>query len=402
VWLKPTDFKNDQIVFTAYSKGGTSLATPEEYQDATLSASLVGLSGVGGFTPIDLGKLLAGKSASASPFVGSNTHGVLGNATPKDLDTGLQLLYLQFTAPNHTPEGFDLLKRRLTAQLANQAQNPGAVFGEKLRCLNTGDHYTCHALKPEDVARLNATRMAAFYDQRFANAADFTFFFVGAFTVEQITPLLTTYVASLPSRGAPTASIGNVRMQFPTATRRETVLKGQEPRASTVMSFFADPGLNELEIHRLNAATTVLEMKLRDLLREELGGTYSVGVGFSSTLPQTGYGTTSVQFGSAPENVDKLVTSVLGELDRLRRDGPSRDDVQKVKETEKRDIETAMRQNNYWLNSLQTLHLYGWDPLRITHRLERTESLTQENIHDALRRYFPADRYTVVTLLPEK
>jgi zinc protease len=401
-WLKPTDFKNDQVVFTAYSKGGTSLASREEYQDASLSSSLVGLSGIGGFTPVDLGKLLAGKSANASAFIGSNTHGVNGNATPKDLETAMQLLYLQFTAPNHTSEGFDLLKRRLGAQLANQAQNPGAVFGEKLRCVNTKDHYTCRQLKPEDVDRLNAARMAAFYDQRFANAADFTFFFAGAFTVDQITPLLTTYVASLPSRGTPAGRLGDVKLEFPAGIVRETVRKGQEPRASTVMSFFADPGLNELEIHRLNAATTVLEMKLRDILREELGGTYSVGVGFSSTLPQTGYGTTSVQFGSAPENVDKLVTSVLAELDRLRRDGPSADDVQKVKETEKRDIETAMRQNGYWLNSLQTLHLYGWDPARIARRLERTESLTTANIHAALQKYFPADRYTVVTLLPEK
>lgn len=401
-WLKPTDFKNDQVVFTAYSKGGTSTVDEAGYRDASLSSTLVGLSGIGGFNPVDLGKLLAGKNAGASAFIGSSTHGVSGNATPRDLETALQLLYLQFTAPNTTSEGFELMKRRLAVQLANQAQNPGSVYGERLRCLNTMDHYTCRAMKPEDVDKLNATAMAAFYKERFANAADFTFFFAGAFTVDQITPLLTTYVASLPSRGTASARMGDVRLQFPAAVRRETVEKGQEPRASTLMSFFADPGLNELEIHRLNAATTVVEVKLRDILREELGGTYSVGVGFSSTLPQPGYGTTSVQFGSAPENVDKLVTSVLTELDRLRREGPTAEEVQRVKETEKRDIETAMRTNQYWLTSLQTLHLYGWDPTRIARRLERTESLTRENIHDAIRKYFPADRHTVVTLLPEK
>jgi zinc protease len=195
--------------------------------------------------------------------------------------------------------------------------------------------------------------------------------------------------------------MGEVRLEFPGEIVREVVRKGQEPRASTVMSFFAAPGLEELEIHRLNAATTLLQMKLRDILREELGGTYSVGVGFSSTLPQPGYGTTTVQFGSAPENVDKLVTSVLTELDRLRTAGPTADDVQKIKETEKRDLETAMRQNNYWLNSMQTLHLYGWDLRRIAARPARADSLSVENIHAALRKYFPADRYTVVTLLPE-
>jgi zinc protease len=401
VWLKPTTFKNDQVLFTAYAKGGLSLVGADEYRDASLASTLVGLSGVGGFTPVDLGKLLSGRTASASAFIGSNTHGVSGTASPKDLETAFQLAYLQFTAPNHTPQGFELMTRRLRAALANQAQNPGSVFGDRLRAINTLDHYTSRAMKPDDVDRLNAERMAAFYDARFTNAADFTLFVVGAFTVEGITPLLNTYVASLPSSGTPAGRFGEVRLQFPAAIVKESVRKGKEPKAQTVMSFFADTGLNELEMHRVNAATDVVEMKLRDILREELGGTYSVSVGFSNTQPQPGYGTTSVQFGSAPENVDKLTASVLAELGRLRRDGPSADDVQKVKETEKRELETAMQQNGYWLNSLQTMHLYGWDPTRIARRPERTESLTVENIHDAISKYFPLDRYTVVTLLPE-
>jgi zinc protease len=257
------------------------------------------------------------------------------------------------------------------------------------------------AMRPEDVDRLNAERMEAYYDARFGNAADFTFFVVGAFSVDDITPLITTYIASLPSRGTQSARIGDLRLQFPSMVTRETVNKGQEPRSQTVMSFFADTGLDELEMHRVRAATSVLQNHLRDILREELGGTYSVGVGYSNTQPQPGYGTTTVQFGSAPENADRLMTAVLRELDRLRRDGPSEDDVQNVKETERRELETSFRQNGYWLSSLETLHLLGWDPQRITKRFERAEMLTKENIHDALRKYFPADRYTVVTLMPE-
>jgi zinc protease len=108
-----------------------------------------------------------------------------------------------------------------------------------------------------------------------------------------------------------------------------------------------------------------------------------------------------VQFGSSPENAERLTGVVLGEVDRLRREGPADADVQSVKETEKREIETALRQNGYWLNSLQAMHALGRDPRRILQRLERAESLTRDNIHDALRKYFPADRYTVVTLMPE-
>lgn len=401
VWLKPTDFRNDQIAFTAYSRGGTSLAPPDEYLDASLSTSLVSVAGVGGLTPVDLGKVLAGQIASASAFIGTYTHGISGGSTPRDLETALQLVYLQFTAPNRDAAAFDLLTRRLDANLANQAQSPGAVFGERVRALNTMDHYSVRPIRPEDVGKLSAARMHAYYDARFHNAADFTFFFVGAFTIDQITPLITTYMASLPSTGRTEAKTGDLRLQFPPMVRRETVVKGQEPRSQTAITFFSDTGLDELESHRLRAATSVLQMRLRDVLREELSSTYSVGVNYADTAPQPGYGTTSVQFGSSPENAERLTTVVLTELDRLRREGPSDSDVQVVKETEKRELETAMRQNGYWLNSLQAMHLLGRDPLRILQRAERADSLSRENIHAALRKYFPSDRYTVITLMPE-
>ena len=151
----------------------------------------------------------------------------------------------------------------------------------------------------------------------------------------------------------------------------------------------------------LQAATEVLEKRLRDILREQLGGTYSVGVNYSNTSPEPGYGVTSVQFGSSPENVQTLTTAVMTEIDRLRKEGPSAEDVRAVKEAEKNDLQTAMRQNGYWLSSLQAMHLLGRDPKRILQRTERAESLTQENVHAALRKYFPAERHTEVTLMPE-
>ena len=127
VWLKPTTFKNDQVLFTGYAKGGTSAVPEAEYRSAALMPALVGAAGVGGHSAVDLGKLLSGQLASASLSVGPYTHGVSGGATPKDLETALQLLYLSFTAPNHDPEAFALLKRRLRPNLENQAQSPGAV-----------------------------------------------------------------------------------------------------------------------------------------------------------------------------------------------------------------------------------------------------------------------------------
>jgi zinc protease len=401
VWLKPTDFRNDQVTFMSYARGGASVASEAEFLDASLSTALIGIGGIGGFNPVDLGKLLAGRIANASTYVSAHTHGISGGSTPRDLETALQLMYLTITAPNHDPQALDLMKRRLEANLANQEQNPGFVFGDRVRRINTMNHYSARAMRSEDIARLNADRMEAFYKARFGNASDFTFFFVGAFTVDGITPLLTRYVASLPSTGTATAKMGEMRLQFPATVQRETVRKGQEPRSQTTITFFSDTGLDEFETHRLRAATSIFQSRLREVLREELGGTYSVGVSYSDTAPQRGYGTTGVQFGSSPENAERLTNAVMAELEKLRRDGPTMSEVQVVKETEKRELETSFVQNNYWLNSLQVAHLLGRDARTIPQRIARAESLTIENIHAAIRKYISTDRHTVITLMPE-
>jgi zinc protease len=401
VWLKPTDFRNDQVQFLGYARGGASLASPAEFLNASLSTALVGLSGVGGFTPIDMGKVLAGRIAGASPFMANYTHGISGGSTPKDLEVALQQAYLYFTAPNRDAQAFDLMKTRMAANLANQAQSPGSVFGERLRSVATMDHYSVRPMHTEDLDRISADRMRAFYADRFRNAADFTFFFVGAFTVDQVTPLLNTYLASLPSTGKSESKGRDMDVHFPKMILRETVRKGQEPRSQTAVMFFSDTGLDELDTHRLRAGARILQVRLRDVLREELGGTYSVGVVYSDTSPQPGYGTTTVQFGSSPENAERLTSAVMAEVEKLRRDGPTASEVQVVTETEKRQLETSLRQNGYWLNSLQAMHLLERDPKRILTRIERAESLTPDNVHAVVRKYFPQDRYAVVTLMPE-
>ena len=401
IWLKPTDFKNDQILFTSYAPGGISLATEAEYKSASLATAMVGVGGMGGFNPVDLSKMLSGKIAQAAPSIGEYTHGVSGSATPKDLETALQLNYLVHTAPNMTPEVLDLLKRRLTGVLQNRDQNPRAVFGERVGQINSSNHYSARELTPADVPALNLEAMRRFYAARFSNAADFTYFFVGAFSIDEITPLLEKWIGSLPSTGKESSAARDMGVRFPDKVIKEEVRKGKEPSSQTVLSFFADPGFDELEMHRVRAAAGVLNIRLREILREEMGGTYGVGVGFSNTPPIKGYGTMTVQFGSAPENVDKMVAATLKEIERLKTEGPSAEDVDKVKELERRDLETNTKQNSYWLGSMQTVHLFGWDPAGIARRAERTEALTAENIKAMFQKYFPMDRYTLVTLKPE-
>ena len=402
VWLKPTDFKNDQIMFAAYAPGGMAQAPEASFKSAGMATAMVGVGGMGGLNPVDLSKMLSGKIAGASPSIGEYTKGVSGSATPKDLETALQLNYLTQTAPNMTPEVLDLLKRRLAGALQNRDQNPRAVFGEKVEQVNTSNHYSADALEASDVPTLNLDAMKSFYASQFSNAADFTYFFVGAFTVDEITPLLEKWVASLPSTGKRTAVVRDMGVRFPASVVKEEVKKGREPASQTVLSFFADPGTDEYELHRARAATSVLNIRLREILREEMGGTYGVSVGFASSPPFKGYGAMQVQFGSSPENVDKMVAATLKEIERLKVEGPSQDDVNKVKELERRDLETNAKQNSYWLGSMQTVHMYGWDPANIARRSERTERLTPENIKTMFQKYFPMDRYTLVTLKPEQ
>jgi zinc protease len=400
VWLKPTDFRNDQISFIGYAPGGTSLASQEDYYNASLASAFVGLAGIGGLTPVDLSKLLAGKIAGVSTSIGTFTQSVSGSTSPRDLETTLQLAYLRLTAPNHDPAAFDLMRRQLETAIANQEASPAFAFNQRVNAINTMNHYTARELTLDDVKKLSADRMMAFYQQRFANAADFTYFFVGAFKVDEIAPLVASYIGALPSTGKATSKRGTLGMKFPSSVVTETVKRGQEPSSQTIVTYFANTGIEELEDHRLNAAVRILQGRLREVLREQLGGTYSVGAGYNSTSPEPGYGTVSVQFGSSPENVDRLTKAVLTEVEKLRRDGPTATDVNAVKEAEKNDIQTSLRQNGYWLSSLQAMHQLGRDPRKILQRLERADSLNVENVHAAFTKYFPADRYTLVTLMP--
>jgi predicted Zn-dependent peptidase len=165
---------------------------------------------VGGLSPVDLGKMLSGQIANASLSMGPYTHGVGGGSTPKDLETALQLMYLSFTAANHDPDAFELMKRRLRANLENQAQSPGAVYGERVRLVNTNNHYISRSMKIEDVDALDQAKMEAFYKTQFANAADFTFFFVGTFDVAKIEPLLATSASSRCTAFAPPPTSSSV------------------------------------------------------------------------------------------------------------------------------------------------------------------------------------------------
>jgi zinc protease len=399
-WLKPTDFKNDQVIFSMYSWGGLSLASKDDFIEASLADTYVGFSGVGGIKALDLDKMMAGKRAGAAPFLSLSTHGISGSAAPTELETALQLLYQTFVAPGDDPDAFALMKRQLASSVANRGQSPGQVFAEKLEDVNTSHHFTSEPLTPERVETIDRAKVIAFYKERFANAADFTFFMVGSFKPDDVMPVLARYLGTLPSTGKKTSDFKDLGIHFPASIERARVEKGREPRSQTVISFFADPPADSTVAERINAATTVLQTRLRDVLREELGQTYTVSVGLSQELPQKGGGYMRVTFGAAPENIQAMTDRVIAEVKRLQQEGPSADLVESAKETARRGYETSLKENGYWLRRLQTVQMFGAPVGEILTRPARIDAVTTTDVQDVFKTYFPLDRFTMVTLVP--
>ena len=150
----------------------------------------------------------------------------------------------------------------------------------------------------------------------------------------------------------------------------------------------------------MTAATLVLQTALRDILREELGQTYTVSVGLSQPLPQRGSGHVEVRFGAAPENIEAMTARVIKEIKRMQDEGPSADMTNSAKETARRNYETALKQNSYWLGRLESVNLLGRDPGEILTRNERIDAVTPQILQEVFKRYFPSDRSTIVTLVP--
>ena len=401
-WFKPTDFKNDEVLYSLASSGGSSLAPAPMFPEASLATIYSQFSGFGGHRAVDIQKLLAGKTVSTSPSMSLSSHGIQGQSNPANVETALQLMHLQFTAPGDDPDAFAMIKKNLEAAYQNRERSPDAMFSEKVGEVNTGGHYTAKPPSLERIGKLDRAAMVSLYKERFANAADFTFFMVGAFKVDEVLPLVAEYIGSLPSTGKPSAKFKDVGLKFPEKVVRERVAKGTEPRARTIVSFYAEPPLEENEQSRVEAATEVLEISLRDIIREELGETYNVSVGLSQPLPQRGAGRIAVTFGGAPDKIDSMIDRVLKEVQRLQQEGPSEDLTNRAKETARREYETARKQNGYWLGRLQSAKLLGRDPMLILTREQRIAAITPQNVHEMFKKYFPMDRYTVVTLVPEK
>ena len=400
VILKPTDFKADEVLILGTSPGGASLLSPTQFARAREATTLVTEGGVGAFNQIDLQKALAGKAASASPGIGELTEQMFGRGSPKDIETVFQLMYLYFTAPRADSTAVVALKQRFRAAIANRGASPEQVFDDTLSVTLSSHHPRTTPVSVATVDSLDLGASLRFYRDRFADASDFTFVIVGNFTVDSIKPLVLTWLGGLPSTGRK-ETWKDIGLRTPAGVVTREVKRGTEPKARTVIVFNGPFEWTRENRYALASLAEVLRMRYRDVLREELGGTYDVSVSQSSERDPHPEFQFSIDFGSAPERVDTLRAAVFRELERIKRDGPTAEEIEKVREIQRRSEETEMRQNGFWLNALAAGARYGQDPRLILKRSELRATLTPALVRDIARRYLNESRYVQVRLLPE-
>jgi zinc protease len=401
VLIKPTDFKADEVLFTAYSPGGSSLAPDADYMSAALSGQIMAQSGVGQFSRVDLQKKLSGKVASAAGAVAETNEGMSGRASPKDIETMFQLIYLTFTSPRLDTAAFQAMKNQFAPYLANRGADPDEVFNDTVQVVMSQHNFRARPLSPAVFAEVNPDKALAFYKDRFADASDFTFLFVGNVDTTSLKPLVEKYIGSLPSIGRKETYRDNGGAP-PKGIVERVVRKGVEPKANTVIMFTGACEYAPATRFAFRALSELVQIKLNESLREQLGGAYSPSAGGGcSRLPRQEY-SFSVQFNSSPENVERLTKSVFATIDSLKTQGPNAADVAKVKEELMRAREVEIKQNSYWLANIMAREQAGEDVSGLLGAYDTMlKDLTPALIQDAAKKYLDTTNYARFVLLPE-
>ena len=400
VMLKPTDFKNDEISFSAVSPGGTSLYSDADYQSAANAATIVNRSGLGEFNSIQLSKLLTGKKVIVQPNISERSESLVGFTNPQDLETALQMVYLYFTNPRKDEEIFKGYITQLKGNLDNRGSDPNSVFADTVSAVLGNYNVRRTGPSVEKVEQINLDRAFAIYKERFADAGDFTFTFVGNFDVEKIKPLLEQYLGSLPTTDR-TDKPRDLGIETPSGKIEKTVRKGQEPKANVRLVFSGDYTYNENDNNQLDALAEVLTIKLIERLREDEGGVYGAGARASYSKFPSGRYSLSVSFGCGPENVEKLIASTLDEINKIKQNGAQAVDIEKFNAEERRSTETQLKENGFWLGYLTGQIQNEEDPKQILGYLDSLKKITPETLKMAANKYLSGNNYIRFVLLPE-
>jgi zinc protease len=402
VILKPTDFKNDQVVMAATRFGGQYLFDVNDRFNAEFASTIVAQMGIGSFSPVDLRKTLAGKNASVTPRISNVAESVSGQCSATDVETMLQLTHLYFTAPREDDDLFKSFVSRQQALYQNMMADPQFTYQDSLiRILYRNHPWAPKLPRPENFAQIDRQRALQIYRERFGNASGFTFAIVGKFDPAVMRSLIETYLASLPS-SEKASSYKDVGLRPVKGIIKKEVRKGTEQKSFIRIFWNGEAPYSDAEQLKVQALTELMNIKLLENLREELSGIYGGGMfGSLNKYPYHNY-SIGIALPCGPENVDQLINATIAEIDKVKKEGPKEEDLNKVKETWRQQYEVNMKENQFWVRQLIQSVETGTPAENVLSYPERIAKLTVKDVKDAANKYLDMKNYVQVVLYPEK
>lgn len=402
VLLKPTDFKNDQIVMNATRFGGQYLYPASDRFNAEYASTVVSQLGVAQFSPLDLRKVLAGKTASVSTRISSVSETVSGQSSASDLETMFQLTHLYFTAPRKDDELFQSFVTKQQALYQNMMADPQFTFQDSVMQIIYKDHPWAPKLpKPAHFSAIDQQRALSIYRERFGDATGFTFAIVGKFDLAAIRPMIETYLASLPASGK-TSTYKDAGLRPVKGVVKKEVRKGSDQKSFIRIFWNGTSPYSQEEQLKLQALSEVLNIKIMESLREEMSSIYGGGVFANlNKYPYNNY-SVGVALPCGPENVDQLVKATLAEIEKIKTAGPKEEDLNKVKETWRQQYEVNIRDNSFWARQLIQYVETGQNQENVLSYLQKVAALTPKDVKDAAAKYLDMNNYIQVVLYPEK
>ncbi|MBN1409819.1 MAG: insulinase family protein [Spirochaetales bacterium] len=400
VVLKPTQFKNDEILFTAYSPGGTSLAKDDKLVPAKTAAGIIVESGVGNFNATELSKLLSASTARVSPWIDALFEGIGGSSSPEDLETALKLVYLYFTSPRKDGDAFEVYRNKLESSLKNKESSPVSFFWDSVQKLLTQNHKRRLPMTYEMVKEMDLTGSYEFYRDRFQDAGDFTFIFVGNFVPEKIKPLVERYLGGLPA-GNRKETFKDHSIFMPEGVVEKSYKKGTEQKSEVVIIFDGPYTYDYKTVLTFYYLREILDIEVREKTRDEKGGIYSSGVYFAPTrFPREEY-KVFFDLSCEPRKVDDLTAKIFEIVEEFKKKGPSDTNFMKAREILVKERETEKKTNEFWRDILYSYYMQNNDLTFVNKFIETVKSITPEQVREIARRYLNTKRYIKAVLYPE-
>jgi zinc protease len=399
VVLKPTDFKHDQILLQGISFGGNALASAADLQSARFATDIVLASGVGTLDRQALGKALSGKVASARPFIDEQNEGISASGSPRDAETMFQLVHLYATAPRRDEAAFEAFRGALREGLRNRDLSPEQAFGDAISKEMWGNHPRRLPPMLADVEGISLDRALAFYQSRLGDVSGASFVLVGDVDPAALRPLVERYLASLPGTGRKETykDIGLHRRKGITKVRVEA---GKEDKASVLIMFHGESPWSEDAHTDLTSLESYLSIRLREVLREQLGGVYTPAVSSSfERVPFDAYSLV-IAFQCKSGDIEKLERATREVISELEQKGVGPDYLTKLTNQRTRSLEESYRNNDFWLGRLASKYERGEDPRDILILHELTKRITSENLKLAARKFLRNDQYLEAELRP--